>query len=276
MEPTRVFLDTNIISCATAEKVALHPEIREGKHCSAGKPDRDITIVTQSWTRRPARDANSEEVRLLRDVAKAATNAVVGLCWSHEVQLELLFQPRIVSFFHDAAVRLELVPTAIDYRNPLWPRFQEGAPGAYMSPSPVLKGFTIALGERPDTAAELVRQFLLRLPDNSPILHHEFRMFHSGARAAHEVPLNAASVLFPLLRTLQNGRYLELLQMLEVQQLTADRRANGYVDAFLLWTAELAACTHFLTIDNGIVERHRHDFMTAVLPSKLLAELRRH
>ena len=89
------------------------------------------------------------------------------------------------------------------------------------------------------------------------------------------VPSNAPGMLFPLFERLQDERYVELLQLLEAGQLEGKKKHNSYMDAFLLWTAELADCTHFLTMEErGVVNRHKHESLVAVLPSQLLAELR--
>ena len=137
-----------------------------------------------------------------------------------------------------------------------------------------MRGFATTLGREPNSAASLVAEFLLRLPDSGGTSHHDFQMFHAAARASYGVPSNAPSILLPLLEKLENERYLTLLKMLEVDQYSDKKRPNAYVDAFLLWTAELAGCTHFLTIERSLVDRHKHESLVAVLPSQLLAELR--
>ncbi|MCP5024363.1 MAG: type II toxin-antitoxin system VapC family toxin [bacterium] len=268
-----VFLDTNAFSSATESKVQQRADLIPGKLTPAdGGPSKDITIVKHSNHPRPRKSAGTEEP-LMRYMAEAARSGKLRACISHEVTLELLFQPQIPTQFYRAPVHR--VPSPRDYRPAGFHRFPDRNDfGAFlMTGTQEFHQYEQLLRARPQEASRLVEDFLLRLPDRGFLLHHDFRTFWNGARAPSKVRLSAAEFLLPHLQRITDQSFQDLLKELEAVAPNGDPDPNSYVDAFLLWTAEEAGCTYFLTIDKKIRARYQSGAVKAVKPSELLALL---
>lgn len=268
-----VFLDTNALSSATNSKVQQRVDLTPGKLTPAdGGPCKDITIAKHSNHPRPPKGAGTEEP-LMREVAEAALSGKIRACTSHEVQLELLFQPFLNSPFFRAPIRI--VPSPFDYRPAGFQRFPDRpAPPAFLNTGThEFHQYEQMLRARPQESGRLVADFLLRLPDNDARLHFDFRTFWNDARAPSQARLNAAKFLLPHLQGVTEQRYQELLAELEAVAPNGHPDPNSFVDAFLLWTAEEAGCNYFLTIENRISARYRSGTVKGVRPSELLALL---
>lgn len=231
------------------------------------------TLVTQLGLK--ARKSKSVSDRQLRAeigallaIAELAKGDEVALVYSYEVELELLFQPSVDVLpgrLYGAPLERIASPLLPDGARSAQDRDSE--PKTFIhTPSADFAKYSQLLRNHPDKIDEILREALFRLPVGQFAYQLDFRYLLAQARNIVEPP-NAASLVLPVLSRIEDARLSQIKHDLNVQD-----NANSLMDAYHLWTAELAECDYFLTTD-GVVRNRYRGTLSVVSPLELIDDV---
>lgn len=271
----KIFVDTMIFNYAAKSKLECRAITKPGTLKTKNGDIRNITVTTFNTNTRASKPINSEKLSLeineIVTIAGMAASGQVDLVYSHEVNLELLFQPAIdiypgrffgapISLTHSPLISLEAMPNTNSHSN--------HEPHLYIhQPSEQYYNFRSAIHQSPENAEDILRDYLLFLPVAGYGFHLDFRYLLAELRENHvlygQLP-NAAKLLFPLMQKIENAKYLAICKSLNAQS-----NPNTYLDAYHLWIAENAACNYFLTTENNIKKQYDNTSLLVVYPTEL-------
>jgi predicted nucleic acid-binding protein len=272
-----LFLDTNVLSYAAGRKVHQKAEIVPSRLKKKDGKEQDITVIWHSNIPRPPRDVDklSEEITILKRIAHEAELGQAELCYSHEVNLELLFQPMIDVYPRFFGAPYRIVDSPADYRCGIPQLEDEPVEHPIILSGPRrLRMYYEGLQHDPSAWKEILTELLFRLPVIAPILFFEFRLLVVDVVARRMKGLSAGDLLRPHLQQITDERYKAILRSLAGERIVGKKAANLYIDAFLLWTAEEANCTHFLTYDKDILSGYKSARLKAIQPAEYVVAVR--
>lgn len=258
-----------IIGYATETKIGHFARSGPGTIKSVDGTERSMTIVTYDTNIRQPKQVGSKlerEIQKLKTVAKYANAGVIDLVYSHEVDLELLFQPLIDvppgRFFGAPCTR---IPSPL-IRNDAFPNGDsddKATPQLTVHhPSVEYMRYRSAIQKHPDKMEDILREFLLFLPVGNFGYWLDYRYLLTELRETFSIP-NAAKLMLPILKSIKSPRYREICR-----KLNAQNNANTYMDAYHLWTGECNKCTFFMTTEKTI-QRLYDGPLSVVFPSEL-------
>ena len=272
----KVFVDTMIFGYATATKIDQVTDRALGTiKKSSGEERQAIFSIHDYRPRSPKRVDNSlaKEIKEIKTIASLATQGAIDLVYSHEVDLELIFQPLIDVMpgrFFGAPCRL--IRSPLMRVNALPDRDSDESSHTFIHhPSKRYEKYRAALQKYPDRFEDILREFLLFLPVGNVFYQLDFR--HLLIEFIDPNSVNAALLMLPMLERIQEERYRSLLKMLNANSAKLHKRANIYMDAYHLWTAECSECDFFLTTDNGILRQYKSDKLSVVRPKGLVSSI---
>lgn len=262
----KVFIDTAIFRYATSIKLIQTAKLKDGTITSKDGETKNVTfLVYENIIKDHVHsDENLEmEKAAIRKIAELSINEKVSLCYSHEVNLELLFQPEI-----------DLVGGRI-----------HGAP-CHIVHSPLLKADSDNFHENDQSEYpfsfwdhnlytdtndiyERVKNEFFRLPINCFISRLNFKSTIAGLRETDLLEANASKLMYQFLKSIKNDRYEEILKHLNAQCVSERKIGNLYMDAYHLWTAEKSKCEYFLTTEKALINQFRSNITKAITPSSL-------
>jgi predicted nucleic acid-binding protein len=278
----RIFVDTNIFRYASEVKVIQKAKKSNGRIHSPDGEVKEATFVVYDSNIKPPKYQNQaleNEVSAIRRIADLASDGKIELLYSHEVNLELFFQPLVDIFpgrLHGAPCKL--------IHSPLLKGNASAFNSNDITPFP-FKDYPVSRYNKQNISIfnsidqsvieEFLRDNLLSIPIKSFIQSHNFRHLVAVARETTGYVFNAAKLLFPLLNNIQDERYKTILSTLNMGSASEEKKANLFLDAYHLWTAETSHCNFFLTMDNAIVNQYRNNNLGAVKPQQFLFNVER-
>lgn len=120
---------------------------------------------------------------------------------------------------------------------------------------------------------ERVKNEFFRLPVRSFLSRMNFKSYIVGLRETHGLVINAAEIMLPFLMSIENKRYKEILKLLNLSCVKNDNRANLYLDAYHLWSAEQSNCEYFISTDGALLNQFKSNITKAFSPTNLVASL---
>ena len=190
-----IFLDTMIFRYAASIKLVQSAKSKSATMRSPGGISETIRLlVYANDITEPNLDLNiNEERRAIRKIADLARDGNAQLCYSHEVNLELLFQPEVDL----ARGRMFGVACSIVH-SPLLRKRPEEFDESDMSRYPFRFWDSGQSGGALDILSEVANEFF-RLPVGCFISRCHFRSLILGLRAAQKISLSAAKIMAPYL-----------------------------------------------------------------------------
>jgi len=274
----RVFVDTMILGYATHTKINQVCDREPGIIKKPSGEQRQAMFSKHDIRPRPPKqvdDSLAEEIKELNKIASLATQGAIDIVYSHEVDLELIFEPLIdVMPGRLFGAPCRLIRSPLVRADALPNRNGEELIRAFIHrPSTAYEKYRVALQEDPDRFEDILREFLLFLPIGNISYQLDFRYLWIEFRKDFPDRVNAALLMLPMLEQIQEERYRSLLKMLNANSARLPKRANVHMDAYHLWTAECSGCDFFLTTDNGILRQYKSDKLSVVSPKVLVSSI---
>lgn len=268
--PSKIFVDTAIFRYAASIKLVQEAKLKPAVVTSKDGESRRISVLFYDNFVKENRiddELLKVEVVAIRKIAEAASDGQILLCYSHEVNLELLFQPEVdlvEGRMHGAPCRI--------VHSPLLKMPPENFSEADKTEYPFSFWGKNCSSTEGDVFEEIKNEFF-RLPIGCFAARLNFRSFVIGVRGAHHLKLNASNLLHPYLMLIDDDRYKEILKQLNAGCVGSRRKENLYLDAYHLWCAEKARCQWFLTTEKALLNQFKSKTTIAISPSDLLAIL---
>lgn len=242
----RVFVDTMIFRYAAGIKVAYSARTILGSIKSPNGYERIAQFVLHETNIKEPRKADAaleQEISHLKPIADLAKDGVFDLVYSHEVDLELLFQP-LVDVYPGRLFGVPVTRISSPLIKPyVLPEGSDSMSEIRMPYSVINDHEFCHIFREGSDADEILRKFLVLLPEGHFVHQLDFRRLLSELRESRQIP-NAASLLLPLLENIDDPRYREICKKLNVQD-----DPNSHMDAYHVWTCEVENCEYFLTIE---------------------------
>jgi hypothetical protein len=263
---SRVFVDTMIFRYAADVKVVYSATSVPGSIKSPDGAQRSVTLIMhETSVKEPNKvDAKLErEIGDLKTVADLANKGALDLVYSHEVDLELLFQP-LVDIYPGRFFGAPITRISSPLNKPYFLPEEDDLIAQIQLPYSVINDHEFRPVLRLHTDKEkILRKFLALLPEGHFVHMQDFRKLLSELRETSSIP-NAASLLLPIFKNIKNPRYLEICRELKAQD-----TPNTFLDAYHLWTAETENCDFFLTTEGKIGKLYGNAPVRVVTPSEL-------
>lgn len=263
----RVFVDTMVFRYAAGVKVAYSARTILGPIRSSNGHERAAQFVVHETNVKEPKKADAaleREISHLKPIADLAKNGVFDLVYSHEVDLELLFQP-LVDVYPGRLFGAPLTRISSPLIKPYALPEESDSMSIIRMPYSVINDheFRHIFRGRAD-AEEILRKFLVLLPEGHFVHQSDFRHLLSELRESRQIP-NAASLLLPLLKNIDDPRYWEICKKLNVQD-----DPNSHMDAYHVWTCEVENCDYFLTTEAKLQRLYGNGPVRIVTPSELI------
>ena len=277
----RAFVDTAIFRYASRAKVRTYAKKSDAYITKAATGEIlpiSMLRVDIEMKEIPNRVDLEEDISAIRNIANLAIDKKILLCYSHEVNLELLCQPMVDVFpgrFHGAPSWM--------VHSPLLSVSREKFDAQDLTPNPLKiyptrkfdpRTFAIHKDTKTSVVQDFVRDELLSTPLNSFMHGMGFINFIASIREITNYSANTPELIFPLLKTFSHPRYKEILHTLNANGVGQNKQPNTYLDAMHLWAAEEAKCDVFLTLDTGIRNQYKNSFLRVMKPTELIGEIR--
>ena len=267
----RIFVDTAIIRYAASVKLVQSAKLEKGTITSKNGESRGATfLVYKNEVKEPNKSDISleREISAIRKIAELALNGKIGLFYSHEVNLELLFQPEVDLAFG----RMMGAPCHIVH-SPLLKMTPENFNESDESEFP-FKFWGSDTANDDSNVYEKIKNEFFRLPVGGFHSRLKFKSGIIGLRETHGLNVNASRFMFPFLELIDNIRFKEILKILNVGSVRDEKKRNNlYIDAYHLWSAEESKCEYFLTTDGPLLNQFKGSVTEAINPTNLLALL---
>ncbi|MGI0116326.1 hypothetical protein [Zooshikella sp. RANM57] len=277
-----VFVDTMCFQYAASVKVINSTRCEKGVVCSSSgeKNDTEIIITEINILEKKANFelGISRDIEAINSIATNAKLGSVSLCYSHEVNLELLCQPAV-----DLAVgRLHGAPIKIIH-SPLLKRakknFDSNDSEIYplkIYPRNIVNNSRREFGHlSEDEIDKIMRDEIFKTPINSFRYGLEIKRLISFFKNKYNYCANTPKLFYPLLKKIKYARYREILNLLNVNGFSEKNKPNTYMDALHLWTAECDGCNIFMTLDKNIITRYKNPSLKVLKPRDVLKEIER-
>ena len=212
------------------------------------------------------------EIRAIQPVLEHVKAGRISLATSIEVELELLFLPIRQSPDNELnQLPKETLPSPTALVSNRVSGFSENEWTKVMEErwNP-MSGFDASV----DTTEQIyhILYWLMQMyaRDRSMTYILNFQTLLAKYRCADRKVPTAAELLMPVFEEIQTPRYAELSAQMQSEAPNGVQKPNQYMDAYLLWTAEMGDCDYFLTCDAGILSNYDNSAMQSVSPTALL------
>lgn len=263
----KIFVDTAIFRYAASVKLVQSAKLQAGTITSKGGERRDATFLSYENEVKKVKEADiclEREKVAIKKIANLACCGNIDLVYSHEVNLELLFQPEV-----DLAIgRMMGAPCRIIH-SPLLKVTQENFNGNDTSEFP-FKFWGNDKASAESTIYEKVENEFFRLPVGCFHSRLNFKSVIVGLRETQGLKVNASKLIHPFLMSIDNIRFKKILKLLNISSVGSDKRNNLYLDAYHLWSAEESNCEYFLTTDRPLVNQFKGSVTEAIRPTNLV------
>ncbi|NOS89804.1 MAG: hypothetical protein HOP34_14920 [Methylococcaceae bacterium] len=263
----KIFVDTAIFRYAASVKLVQSAKLQAGTITSKCGERRDATFLVYENEVKEIEEADiclEREKVAIKKIADLACCGSIDLVYSHEVNLELLFQPEV-----DLAIGRMMGSPCHIIHSPLLKVTQENFNGNDTSEFP-FKFWGNDKASAESTIYEKVENEFFRLPVGCFHSRLNFRSGIVGLRETQGLKVNASKLMHPFLMSIDNIRFQEILKLLNISSVGSDKRNNLYLDAYHLWSAEESNCEYFLTTDRPLVNQFKGSVTEAIRPTNLV------
>ncbi|KAB2325541.1 hypothetical protein F8A86_00550 [Betaproteobacteria bacterium SCN1] len=262
-------MDTMIFRYAAEVKVSYAAKTVMGYVKSPNYPEEKSKFIiheSRIKARRKTDAALESEMGYIKLIADHASKKTLELVYSHEVDLELLFQP-LVDYYPGRLYGAPLSRMQSPLQKPYQLNDVEGPLSNIQQPYSVMNDWEFRHVLSLPHLEDVLRRFLLLLPEGGFLYQLDFRHLLAELRESETIP-NAASLLMPLLEGISAPRYREICRKLNVQKCP-----NSHMDAYHIWTAETENCDCFLTTESKLLALDGRGKLRIVSPTELVALL---
>lgn len=263
-----IFVDAAVFRYATDVRLERSARLVEGIVVAKNGDCREEMFLVYESCVREIEGADvclEKEKSAVKEIAELARKGDVTLVYSHEINLELLFQPDVdlMSGRMFGApchmIHSPLLKIAPD-------RFQENDKSEFPF------GFWSCDKEisAEDVYGKIKNEFF-RIPLGCFCSRLNFRSFIVGLRETHAVKVNASELVAPFLCSLKSDRLDEILKSLDIGSIKEEKRNNLRLDGYHILSAEKSVCDYFLTTDRHLLSHFRGGVTEVVSPNDFLS-----
>jgi hypothetical protein len=263
----KIFVDTVIFRYAASVKLVQSAKLQAGTITSKSGERRDATFLVYEHEAKEIKKANiclEGEKIAIKKIADLACSGSIDLVYSHEVNLELLFQPEVDL----ANGRMMGAPCRIIH-SPLLKVTQKNFNQNDTSEFP-FKFWGNDKASAESNIYEKIENEFFRLPVGCFHSRLNFRSGIVGLRETQDLEVNASKLMRPFLMSIGNIRFKEISKLLNIISVGSDKINNLYLDAYHLWSAEESKCEYFLTTDRPLINQFKGSVTEAIRPTNLV------